>query len=107
MLDTKHQNYAVERLEIAMKEWQIPESMRDGLRLYLSDGIEPGSFLSACLCNDFKGACFAADSHNVLILKQYAGVIVNSMPSASQGDNERFMKWVAHGGLKGKTRGEA
>ena len=49
----------------AKPDWSlIPEYMIGSLRRYIENGIEPGSFLSAVLCNDLRGACECADDTN-------------------------------------------
>lgn len=79
----------------------IPMHCRDGLRLYLTDGIEPGGFLLAVLCNDFKGAAARADHLNRYSLKEYAIFMSNGMPNSAQGSPQKVQEWIDHRGFKG------
>ena len=42
----------------------IPDHMHGAVIRYVEDGIEPGGFLEAVLCNDLKGAVMRADAIN-------------------------------------------
>ncbi len=39
----------------------LPEHMQDGMRRYIENGIEGGSFMMAVLCNDLMGAIVVVD----------------------------------------------
>lgn len=79
----------------------IPEHIRDGFRLYLVHGIEPGSFCRACLENDMKEAAGKADHINRSRIPDIAMFMVWGMPSDSQGSPEKVSAWIKHRGLEG------
>lgn len=49
----------------------IPQRMRDALERYCVHGIKPGSFLTALITNDLKGAIYGADPENLPLIKTY------------------------------------
>ena len=81
-------------------DWQlIPEHMRAGLRRYIENGIAPGDFLSAVLCNDLREACGRADEHNRHRLFDYIMFLHNYAPIGSWGSAYNFNRWCERGGL--------
>lgn len=80
----------------------IPEHMRGAMKRYLEDGIPPGSFLQAVLCNDLKGAVSRADQINIQYLKEWAQFMMWELPAACQGSEERYRNWINMGGLNGR-----
>lgn len=72
----------------------LPDYMRDGMRLYLEHGIEPGSFLTAVLSNDLMAAAGAADSKNRHLLFGYAQWLYNHAPHGSFGSRESVKAWI-------------
>ena len=84
----------------AKPDWSlIPEYMIGGLRRYIENGIEPGSFLSAVLCNDLRGACECADDINRSRLFEYVKFLYSYAPAGCWGSQERFEKWLEQNGL--------
>lgn len=83
MFDQKHANEL------------IPDHMHDALRSYLEMGLLPGSFLTAVLENDLKGAFGAADHINASRLKDYVSFLSNFAPSSCWGSPEKVAAWVA------------
>jgi hypothetical protein len=82
-------------------DWSlIPEYMREGLRKWIDDGIEPGGFLQAVLKNQFAQAVTRADGMNTLILRSYAHFLF-TCPSDCWGSEDAYKAWVAHHGLAG------
>lgn len=81
-------------------DWSlIPEHMIGGLRRYIENGIEPGSFLEAVLCNDLKGAVGRADQTNKHRLHDYIMFLYNFAPSSCWGSPEKYTAWVEQCGL--------
>ena len=72
----------------------IPEHMREGMQLYLEDGVEPGSFLRALLENNFIEACRRADNINRYRLLDWADFLWNEMPGDSWGSPEKVRVWM-------------
>ena len=73
--------------------YPIPEYMQGGLVRWVVHGLQPGGFLSACLCNDFLGAAGHADDTNRELLFNYAYVLHNCVPADCKGSVERFNNW--------------
>lgn len=94
-----------------MADWRsnldcIPEHMRSGLALYIEQGVEPGSFLTAVLCNELVGAYGAADMVNSHCMRAWAEFMYCHMPGATWGNEEIVQGWMAMGGLQGNVRAE-
>lgn len=73
----------------------LPESLRDGLRLYIEDGCPPGSFLLAVLENDLRRACERADIVNQVRLFDIVSWIYNEAPANCWGTPQRVQQWLA------------
>lgn len=73
----------------------LPEHMRDGARLYIEYGVEPGSFMSAVICNDLREAMGRADSINRERLFDIVCWFHNEAPSMSWGSREKMRAWVS------------
>lgn len=78
----------------------LPEHMRQGARLYVEQGIEPGSFMFAVLTNNFKEAFARADLINAHRMKDWAEWLVWHCPANAQGSYEKVTAWIERGGLK-------
>ena len=72
----------------------LPLHMQDAMERYMEHGIEPGSFLSAVLCNDFMNAVWRADEFNLEVLGVYARWLYQKAPPASFGSIKKFRSWV-------------
>ena len=72
----------------------IPSYMQGGLLRYIVNHIEPGSFLSAVLCNNLKEAVACADEVNRNILCNYVFFLYNYAPSQCWGSAHRVEKWL-------------
>lgn len=59
----------------------FPELMQGGIRRYVEDHIQPGSFLSAVLCNDLRTAVIRADETNLKLLPLYVAYFDRFYPS--------------------------
>ena len=71
----------------------LPDYMREGMKLYIEDGIMPGSFLRDVICNDLVGAFAHADDYNINHMKDYADFIYNEMPIEAWGSYEKMVRW--------------
>lgn len=72
----------------------IPDHMMEGLRDYIVYGHEPGSFLTAVICNNLIDACAHADEENARNLPAYAAFIYNDVPSGCWGSRDRMNAWM-------------
>ena len=75
-------------------QFYIPERMMGGIKRYIENGIEPGSFLMAVLCNNLCEAVGRADSENMANLPAYVSYFYNEAPSACHGSSEKVKAWL-------------
>lgn len=80
----------------------LPPHMADAMKLYIENGIPPGSFLSAVLSNDLMGALGRADDVNRSALHRYGTFLYSYAPPACFGSPDLFLAWVERGGLAGQ-----
>jgi hypothetical protein len=73
---------------------QIPVHMQEGIRRYVVQGRQPGSFLTAVITNDLKGAVFSADDTNLSLLPLYVRWFHNVPPAACQGSPATMREWM-------------
>ncbi len=76
------------------RDFYIPDRMMAGLRRYVSHGIEPGSFLTALLRNDFLEAVRRADDENLANLPAYAAWLYEQAPAPCHGSPEKVAAWI-------------
>ena len=60
----------------------------------LEQGIEPGDFAYAVLCNDLVGAYGRADSVNTARMRDWANFLYNEMPRGSWGSKAIVDAWM-------------
>ena len=77
----------------------IPPHTRDAARLYVEHGIQPGSFLTAVICNDLAGAIGRADDMNAAAMQDWVNFFYNDTPSTCWGSPAKFNAWTAQGGM--------
>lgn len=79
----------------------LPSHMVGPAKLYISKGIEPGSFLVAVLANDLLGAITRADYINKALISSYHDFLV-TIPMGSKGSYDAVAVWCDSGGLEGQ-----
>lgn len=72
----------------------IPERTLETLLAYVEQGLRPGSFTYAALCNNFYEAASRADAYNGNRLREIAAFIHNELPSVCHGDKETVEAWL-------------
>jgi len=77
------------------QDFYIPERMMGGIQRYIEQGIEPGSFLSAIICNDLKGACAQADDENLRNIPAYIAYFYNESPMSCWGSWKIMERWMS------------
>ena len=82
---------------------RLPRYMQDGMRRYIVNGIEPGSFLAAVLSNDLMEALRRGDDVNRQALPVYGMFLYNEAPCGCFGSVENYRSWIKHGGLAGNA----
>jgi len=80
----------------------IPEHCRDGMELYITKGVSPGSFLDAVLCSDLVRAYAQADHINEARMRSYAEFLYAYAPSECWGSREIVDRWIESGGMEGR-----
>jgi len=71
----------------------IPDYMIGGIDRYVNEGIIPGGFLSAVICNDLKETFGQADDINFHNVPAYVNYFYNYAPSACWGSKEKMFAW--------------
>jgi hypothetical protein len=84
------------------REFFVPEYMRPALIDYVNDGVPPGDFLKAIICNDLKEAVGRADDINVCNIPAYVNYFYNHAPHSCWGSKSAMDSWV---GKKLQERG--
>lgn len=82
-----------EKLDEGLRQCRIPEHCHDGLVLYLTKGIPPGSFLCAVLANQLAQSFARADTLNFGTLGRYANLLYNYMPGEAWGSEDAVEAW--------------
>ncbi len=75
------------------RDFYIPAYMMGGIQRYINNGIPPGDFLTAVICNDLMEAVARADDTNIRNLPAYVAYFYNEAPSLCWGSKEKFDKW--------------
>ena len=73
----------------------LPAHMQEGARLYIEQGIPPGRFLMAVLCNNLVEAAGRADAENRAALPAWALWLHNDIPMGAWGSLEKVQAWMA------------
>lgn len=72
----------------------LPEHMQGAMQRYIDNGIEPGGFLTAVLCNDLMRAIGRADSINRGRIHDYVTWLYNNAPPSCFGSEEKVDAWM-------------
>lgn len=83
-----------ERLNSLFIANHMPEHMEEGLYLYLTYRIPPGSFMLSVLSNQLVEAAQRADHINRNSLFKWANFMYNFLPSACYGSPEKVAAWL-------------
>ena len=82
----------------------LPQHMRGAAQRYIENGIPPGSFLSAVICNDLASAMGRADHINRERIHDIVSFFYNEAPGPCWGSREKLAAWLESGGLDGQTK---
>lgn len=74
--------------------YKIPEHTQGAMRRYVEDGLLPGGFLTAVLCNDLFGAIGRADAENLVALQEICMFVYNCLPGDCWGNEEKVWRWT-------------
>ena len=78
------------------QDYYIPERMMGGITRYVEEGVIPGHFLQAVICNDLKEACGRADRENAQNLPAYVAYFYNETPGGCWGSKKKMKEWSEH-----------
>jgi hypothetical protein len=78
----------------AIARSSVPEHLRGGLVRYMSDGILPGGFLQAVLCNNLMEAAARADPTSARTLVPIVQFLTDHAPASSWGSREKVLAWT-------------
>lgn len=84
-------------------EFYIQDHMMEAIKRYVEDGIKPGDFLTAVICNDLKEAVWRADEKNMKNLLAFVAYFYNEVTATIWGNEEMMKDWIE---LKQKEREE-
>ena len=87
--------------DIGRLEAMVPEHLRNGLRLYIEQGVKPGSFLMGVLENDLRNAIFKGDTDSLAGLRPLVLFLHNYAPGECHGNPTRVANWMISRGLRG------
>jgi len=76
-------------------QFYIPDRMMPGINWYIENGIKPGDFLTAVICNDLREAVGRADDENMQNLTAFVGYFYNEAPGRCWGSPEKMKEWIA------------
>jgi hypothetical protein len=82
----------------------IPSYMRDGIKLYVLQGIPMGGFGGKLLSNDLMGALGHADDNNQRAIMDWARLLYNYVPRSCWGSPENYKNWISSGGIAGQMK---
>lgn len=90
----KHRDRETRKINAGFAEFDVPASLRDGLRDYITDGVPTGSFLEACINNDLAEACGRADETNRRLLFEIMCWLHNAAPMGAWHYDGAMTRWV-------------
>jgi hypothetical protein len=93
-LDPAENRVVSDLLSFSVDGQCIPGYMHNGIVQYIANGVIPGDFLRAVICNDLKKAVHHADDTNKVLLHLYVIFFYNYSPAPCQGSYEKMMEWV-------------
>ena len=84
----------MENSKLNFEGYDLPWHTRDALVRYVEQGVYPGGFLTAVLCNELFLAVAHADSENQRALADIVKFIYNRVPTGAWGSAQATRDWV-------------
>ena len=81
-------------MEYRFRNFHIPGRMQGAIQRYVDNGIRPGRFLEAVICNNLFASVGEADEENLQNLPAYTAYFYNETPSACWGSKEKMEAWI-------------
>lgn len=72
---------------------KVPEHLHEGICAYIVDGVTPGGFFNAVVCNDLRGAFERGDLRSVHCLQAIITFMHTQAPASCWGSVERMVTW--------------
>ena len=94
-------DYWGQRLRDSLVRGGVPENLHDGLVLWVTDGVQPSSFLRAVLRNDLRDALARADGFSMWGLHALVCSLHNDAPGPAWGSQVAVDVWKDGCGLRG------
>jgi len=73
---------------------RLPEHIQGGAQRYIEQGILPGDFLQAVICNNLKESFARADDINIHRMFDIVNFFYNEAPSACWGSKKSMRDWI-------------
>ena len=70
------------------------EYMKGAVQRYIEQGISPGGFLTAVICNNLSEGLIRADENNGAKLKEWVQWFYSEAPSPCWGSKEKMEVWM-------------
>jgi hypothetical protein len=86
--------FLVAEIVRALEHSAIPRHLRGGLARYFSDGILPGAFLQAVLCNDLTQAVTRTGPGSEFALPALIDFLLEHAPATAWGSREAVLAWT-------------
>jgi len=71
----------------------LPAYMKDGVRLYVFEGLRPGGFMSALLENNLSESYCRADENNIRCIENWVKFLRWNIPGGCWGSREVVSEW--------------
>jgi len=88
----EQERYTAIRLDLGRD--LIPDHMFGAVKRYIMQGIQPGSFLTAVICNDLREAFARADEENAAAMHGWIKFFYNYTPSGCWGSPDAYRSWI-------------
>ena len=72
----------------------LPAHIRYSMKRYIEDGVRPGDFLTAVICDKLVDSFVKADDVNIACMFEIAGFMYNEAPSVCRGSKEKLEAWM-------------
>jgi hypothetical protein len=95
VISDREREVIVEEIVGALPTSAVPYHLRAGLVRYFADGILPGSFLQAVLCNDLTQSVKRADPLSTLFaIPALIDFLLAVAPSQAWGSRDAVLSWT-------------
>lgn len=85
----------VKHLSRRLQGCLVPRHLHEGLIAYFAQRVPTGSFLRACLENDFAKVCSRASGESDTALVKIAQFLTWYTPSSAWGSEQKVSDWLA------------